>query len=72
MKYYIVESSHWANNLEFKSKISLTEGQCFRITSHDGYNRYPTRFKVVSISDTPKYVGRIVEIQAVDLNVEPF
>jgi hypothetical protein len=59
-------------NLEFKSTIKLEVGQCFRITSHDGYRDYPTRFKVLSISDTPKYTGQLVEIQTVDMNVEPF
>ena len=72
MFYYVVESSHWSNNLEFKSKIKLTEGQCFRITSHDGYKTYPTRFKVVGVSDTPKYSGSIVEILDIDSNVESF
>lgn len=72
MFYYIVESSHWTNNLEFKSKIPLKEGQCFRITSHDGVNNYPTRFKVLSVSEVPKYAGQIVEIQTVDLNVDQF
>lgn len=72
MKYYLVESSHWSNNLEFKSKIDLKEGQCFRITSHDGYNRYPTRFKVLTVSENPTYSGNIVEILDADLNVESF
>jgi hypothetical protein len=72
MFYYLVESSHWTNHLEFKSKIPLKEGQCFRITSHDGSNNYPTRFKILSVSETPKYAGQLVEIQTVDLNVEPF
>ena len=72
MFYYLVESSHWPMNLEFKSKIKLTEGQCFRITSHDGARAYPTRFKVKSISDVPKYPGQIVEILTADLNVETF
>lgn len=72
MKYYKVESSHWKNILEFKSKISLTEGQCFRIKSHDGSNFYPTRFKVREISDTPKYPGTLVEILEVDTEVESF
>jgi hypothetical protein len=72
MFYYKVESSHWPNNLEFKSKIKLTEGQCFRITSHDGYREYPTRFKVLKVSDTPEYSGTVVEIKTADLNVEPF
>lgn len=72
MFYYEVESSHWANNLEFKSKIPLTEGQCFRIKEHDGIRDYPTRFKVVGVSDTPKYSGTIVEILSVDTTVETF
>lgn len=72
MFYYEVESSHWTNNLEFKSKIPLTEGQCFRIKEHDGIRDYPTRFKVVGVSDTPKYSGTIVEILGVDTTVETF
>lgn len=72
MFYYKVESSHWPMNLEFKSKIPLKEGQCFRITSHDGDRSYPTRFKVLSISDTPGYVGTIVEILSADLTVDTF
>jgi hypothetical protein len=54
------------------SKISLTEGQCFRIKKHDGSRDYPTRFKVKSISDTPEYTGMIVEILEVDTNVDKF
>ena len=72
MFYYKVESSHWPMDLEFKSKIPLTEGQCFRITEHDGLKSYPTRFKVKSISDTPVYTGTIVEIKAVNLDVDNF
>jgi len=72
MFYYKVESSHWPNNLEFKSKIPLTEGQCFRITSHDGFRDYPTRFKVLKVSDTPEYSGTIVEMLSVDTEVETF
>lgn len=73
MFYYTVESSHWPMNLEFKSKIEMKEGQCFRITSHDGLRQYPTRFKVLSISENPTYLaGNIVEILDADLNVEPF
>lgn len=72
MKYYKVESSHWPMNLEFKSKIEMTVGQCFRIKSHDGIRSYPTRFKVISVSDTPEYSGNIVEILDVDLNVDQF
>lgn len=72
MKYYHVESSHWPNDLEFMSKIPLAEGQCFRITKHDGLRDYPTRFKVKSISDTPEYTGLIVEILEIDTNVDNF
>ena len=72
MFYYKVESSHWPMNLEFSSKIELKEGQCFKITSHDGLRQYPTRFKVLSVSDAPTFSGNIVEIFDVDLNVEPF
>lgn len=72
MFYYKVESSHWKNDLEFKSKIQLTEGQCFRIRSHDGFNNYPTRFKVKSVSDVPEYTGTVVEILEVDTEVDSF
>jgi hypothetical protein len=73
MKYYIVESSHWPMNLEFKSEIELKEGQCFKIMSHSSLlKNYPTRFKVLSVSDTPTFSGPIVEITDVDYNVEPF
>lgn len=73
MFYYTVESSHWPMNLEFKSEIELKEGQCFRITSHSSLlKNYPTRFKVLKVSDTPSFSGPIVEINSVDLNVEPF
>lgn len=72
MFYYKVESSHWKNDLEFKSKIPLTEGQCFRIASHDGVNSYPTRFKVKKVSDTPEYTGTVVEILSVNTEVDPF
>jgi hypothetical protein len=72
MFYYKVESSHWNTNLEFKSKIKLTEGQCFRITSHDGLHNYPTRFKVLKVSDTPEYSGTIVEVLSVDTEVDTF
>lgn len=72
MFYYKVESSHWTNNLEFKSKIPLKEGQCFRITSHDGLNNYPTRFKILKVSDTPEYSGAIVEMLSVDTTVDAF
>jgi hypothetical protein len=72
MFYYTVESSHWPMNLEFKSKIEMKEGQFFRITSHDGFRQYPTRFKVLTVSENPTYSGSIVEIITADLNVEPF
>ena len=72
MKYYKVASSHWPMNLEFKSNIELKVGQCFRITSHNGFKTYPTRFKVLSVSDTPEYNGTVVEILSVDTNVEQF
>ena len=73
MFYYTVASSHWPNTLEFKSEITLPEGQCFRIKSHSSLMKtYPTRFKVLKISDTPTFDGPIVEIKDLDLNVEPF
>lgn len=72
MFYYKVESSHWQNELEFKSKIQLTEGQCFRIKNHDGFRSYPTRFKVTKVSDVPTYSGTVVEILEVDTEVESF
>ena len=72
MFYYVVESSHWPMNLEFKSNIEMKEGQCFRITKHDGLRSYPTRFKVLSVSDTPTYKGNLVEIIDADLSVESF
>lgn len=72
MFYYKVKSSHWQNELEFKSKLKLTEGQYFRIKNHDGYRSYPTRFKVVEVSDTPKFSGTLVEILEVDTDVEQF
>lgn len=72
MFYYTVESSHWTRNLEFKSKIEMKEGQCFRILSHDGSRSYPTRFKVLTVSENPTYSGNVVEIFEVDTNVEQF
>lgn len=72
MFYYKVESSHWPMELEFKSKIQLNEGQCFRIVSHDGFRDYPTRFKVLAVSDTPTYSGTIVEVLEVNKDVEAF
>lgn len=72
MKYYKVVSSHWPNTLEFKSDLELPVGQCFRITKHDGFKSYPTRFKVVSVSETPEYPGNIVTIVDADISVESF
>lgn len=72
MKFYKVESSHWPNTMEFKSDLEFQVGQCFRITKHDGFRDYPTRLKVISISDTPEYSGNIVTIVDADTNVEPF
>ena len=72
MKYYKVVSSHWPNTMEFKSDLEFQVGQCFRITKHDGFRDYPTRLKVVSVSDTPEYSGNIVTIVDADTNVEPF
>ena len=72
MFYYKVKSSHWPMELEFKSKIKLNEGQCFRIKNHDGMRDYPTRFKVLKVSDTPEYSGTIVEMLSVDTEVEVF
>jgi hypothetical protein len=72
MFYYTVKSSHWPMTLEFKSKIEMKEGQCFRILSHDGFKQYPTRFKVLTVSETPTYSGDIVEITDADLSVDPF
>lgn len=72
MFYYLVESSHWTTNLEFKSKLEMKEGQCFRIISHDGLRPYPTRFKVLKVSDTPTYSGTLVEVFEADFNVEAF
>ena len=72
MFYYKVRSSHWPMDLEFKSKIKMDRGQCFRITSHDGFRDYPTRFMVLEVSEAPTFAGKIVEILTADLNVEPF
>ena len=72
MFYYKVKSSHWPMDLEFKSMIKMEVGQCFRITSHDGFRDYPTRFKVMEVSDAPTFAGNIIEIKTADLNVEPF
>ena len=72
MKFITVQSSHWPNPLEFKTQLDLPVGTCFRITKHDGFNSYPTRFKVTAVSDTPEYSGALVEILAVDTNVASF
>jgi hypothetical protein len=47
-------------------------GQCFRIISHDGLRSYPTRFKVLEVSEVPTYTGTVVEILDADLNVDSF
>jgi hypothetical protein len=72
MFYYKVESSHWPMTLEFKSAIKMEVGQCFRIKEHDGLKSYPTRFKVVAVSDVPEYKGTVVEIISADFAVEAF
>lgn len=72
MYYYRVQSSHWNNILEFKSKTKMNLDQCFRITDHDGTRKYPTRFKVVGVSTIPVYTGTIVEILSIDLTVDKF
>lgn len=72
MFYYKVTSSHWSCILEFKSDIELKVGQCFRILTHDGMKRYPTRLKVVSVSDKPEYPGTIVNILSINTDVDPF
>lgn len=74
MYYYRVKSSHWSGDLEFKSKVKMNLGQCFRITEYDGVsgNKYPTRFKVVGVSTVPTYPGTIVEITGMDLTVDKF
>lgn len=73
MFYYEVASSHWPMNLEFKSEIKMDVGQCFRITGHSSLLKsYPTRFKVLKVSDQPTFNGPLVEITEVDINVEPF
>ena len=72
MFYYIVKSSHWPGTYEFKSEIKMDVGQCFRILSNDGERRYPTRFKVLDIKDTPTTSRWIVTVKEADLNVEQF
>lgn len=72
MFYYKVSSSHWTSELEFKSEIQLNVGDCFRILTHSGSRSYPTRFKVITVSDQPLYYGTLVEIYTIDSNVEPF
>ena len=57
MKYYKVESSHWPNDLEFKSELTLTEGQCFRIKKHDGYRDYPTIVNNIPKEKNIKIIG---------------
>lgn len=71
--YYIkVISSHWPMPLEFKSQLSFTVGECFRIAAHTGTKKYPTRFKVIEVSDKPSYQGALVEILQVETGVDPF
>lgn len=72
MFYYLVQSSHWPMELEFRSDICLDVGDCFRILTHSGTRSYPTRFKVISVSDRPTFSGPVVEIHSLDRNVEPF
>lgn len=72
MFYYTVQSSHWPSSFVFRSEIELKVGQCFRILSSNSGRAYPTRFKVLEVSDTSNYPGYIVTINEVDLNVEPF
>ena len=71
MFYYTVESSHWPGNFEFKSKLEIKEGQYFKITKHSGYRVYPTRFKVLGVSEFPKFSDD-VEILEINVDVEPF
>ena len=70
--YYKVKSSHWPKDLEFRSEIKLEVGQCFRILSSNGGRVYPTRFKVLEVTETSSYTGHIVTFTDIDLNVEPF
>lgn len=72
MFYYKLSSSHWHIEFEFKSELDLEVGQCFRITGHNGYRAYPTRFKVLEKTETPHYPGELITITDVDTSVEPF
>lgn len=72
MKYYKVISSHWPGEFEFKSELELGLDQCFRITEHDGFRNYPTRFKVIGISEVTHSTHNIVNILNVDTKVEAF
>ena len=72
MFFYKVVSSHWPSPMEFKSELEMEVGQCFRILAHNGTRKYPTRMKVIDVSDTPKYSGNIVNILSVDTNVDTF
>lgn len=72
MFYYRVVSSHWEGIFEFKSKTKMNLEQCFRIIEHNGTRKYPTRFKVMSVSLLPIYEGEIVEITSMDLTVDKF
>ena len=80
MRFYRVVSSHWdGKEYEFASEILMKEGDCFRISSfrapegkrHKAH-RYPTRFKVKSVSDVQTYEGEVVEILTADLTVKDF
>ena len=72
MFYYKVVASDWPTEFEFKSKIPLAEGQCFRILKHIGWRTYSTRFKVLQVSETPRFDGPHVELLEVDLAVDTF
>lgn len=72
MFYYKLSSSHWNREFEFKSELDLEVGQCFRITRHNGYRAYPTRFKVLEKTETPHYPGELITITEVNTSVEPF
>ena len=72
MFYYQVKTRHSENKYEFASQIPMQKGQCFRVRSHDGTRHYPARFKVLTVSNIPKYKGKIVEILDADLNVDKF
>jgi hypothetical protein len=72
MYYYRVVSSHWTEIYEFKSKTKMDLNQCFKIIDHNGTRKYPTRFKVVSVSLIPTYSDSMVEVFSMDLTVDKF